>query len=329
MDSIALGTAEMGTSSDGVRCVAEISFDLNKLAEISAPVGGIIKSVDVDLGSHVKEQQVVSRVWSATIAEAVAKAVLTHQTLERERKLRAQRVTSERDLQQAEAEHRAACQQARTLGFSEEQIDSFGAHPEDPVMLEVRAPFAGEIVERWAVQGALMEPGKPLFKIADRSTMWAMLSIPESALGRVREGQEVELRIDSLPGEIIKGKLTWVDAKVNDCTRMALGRAEVPNPRGVLRANMFAGARIITQEPNEAMLVPDAAVQTVEGRPVVFVKLEDDLYEARVIRAGTRHAGKLEVIEGLDGKEQLVLANSFPLKSQLLISRLGAGCAHE
>jgi cobalt-zinc-cadmium efflux system membrane fusion protein len=62
---------------------------------------------------------------------------------------------------------------------------------------------------------------------------------------------------------------------------------------------------------------------------VVFVKLEDDLYEARVIRAGTRHAGKLEVIEGLDGKEQLVLANSFPLKSQLLISRLGAGCAHE
>ena len=58
----------------------------------------------------------------AIIAEAVAKAVLSHQTLEREQKLRADRVTSEKDLQQAEAEHRAACQQLRMLGFTEEQI---------------------------------------------------------------------------------------------------------------------------------------------------------------------------------------------------------------
>jgi hypothetical protein len=56
----------------------------------------------------------------AAIAEAVAKAVLSHQTLERERKLRAERVSSEKDLQQAEADHRAACQQLRTQGFTED-----------------------------------------------------------------------------------------------------------------------------------------------------------------------------------------------------------------
>ena len=68
----------------------------------------------------------MAKIWSASIAEAVAKAVLSHQTLDRERKLRADRVTSEKDLQQAEAEHRAACQQLRTLGFTEEQIDALG-----------------------------------------------------------------------------------------------------------------------------------------------------------------------------------------------------------
>lgn len=160
-------------------CYAELAFNQNKLAQIAAPVGGIVQSVEADLGSKVEDRQCVATLWSAAIAEAVARAVLTHQTLDRERKLRAERVTSEKDLQQAEAEHRAACQQARTLGLSEEDIDRMGSKPNDPVFLEVRAPFAGEIIERTAVHGALVEAGKPLFMVADRSVMWAMLNIPE------------------------------------------------------------------------------------------------------------------------------------------------------
>ncbi len=62
----------------------------------------------------------MAKIWSASIAEAVAKAVLSHQTLDRERKLRADRVTSQAALEEAEATHRAACQQLRTLGFTEE-----------------------------------------------------------------------------------------------------------------------------------------------------------------------------------------------------------------
>ena len=102
---------------------AELAFNQNTPAQVAAPVGGIVQEVSVDLGCKVAEHQVVAKIWSAAIAEGVAKAVLTHQTLERERKLRAERVSSEKDWQQAEAEHRAACQQARTLGFTEEDIN--------------------------------------------------------------------------------------------------------------------------------------------------------------------------------------------------------------
>ena len=99
-------TPTVGTIADAVECYAELTFNQNKLAQIAAPVGGIIQEVPVDLGSKVEEKQAVAKIWSASIAEAVAKAVLSHQTLDRERKLRADRVTSEKDLQQAEAEHR-------------------------------------------------------------------------------------------------------------------------------------------------------------------------------------------------------------------------------
>lgn len=319
----------VGSIADGVECYAELTFNQNKLAQIAAPVGGIIHEVSADLGSKVGENQVVAKVWSAAIAEGVAKAVLTHQTLERERKLRVERVTSEKDLQQAEADHRAACQQARTLGFSEEDIDRMKGSPNEPVYLDVRAPFAGEIVERTAVRGALVDAGKPLFTLADRTVMWAMLNIPESALGRVKEGQTVQLRLESLPGRTFTGRLTWIGAEVDEKSRMARARAEVPNPDRVLKARMFAQARILTRNSEGAILLPSSAIQQMEGKSFVFVKIAADLFDARVVRLGARSDGKVEIVEGLQPKEQVAVEHAFCLKSAFLISRLGAGCADD
>jgi cobalt-zinc-cadmium efflux system membrane fusion protein len=322
-------TPTVGTIADAVECYAELTFNQNKLAQIAAPVGGIIQEVPVDLGSKVEEKQPVAKIWSASIAEAVAKAVPSHQTLDRERKLRADRVSSEKDLQQAEAEHRASCQQLRTLGFTEEQIDALGAKPHEQVLMEVRAPFAGEIVERFAVRGALVEAGKSLFTLADRSVMWAMLNIPESALARVKVGQTVELLVESLPGQTFSGKLTWIGAEVDEKSRMARARAEVANPEGLLKSRMFAQARILTRSADGALLLPPSAIQRMEGKSFVFVKLADDLFDARVVRLGAKFDGKVEISEGLKPQEVVVVNHGFPLKSAFLISRLGAGCADD
>jgi cobalt-zinc-cadmium efflux system membrane fusion protein len=319
--------ATVGTISGGVDCYAELAFNQNKLAQIAAPVGGIVQEVQADLGSKVEERQCVAKLWSAAIAEAMAKAVLTHQTLERERKLRADRVTSEKDLQQAEADHRAACQQARTLGFSEEDIDRMATKPNEPVFLEVRAPFAGEIIERTAVRGALVEAGKPLFTVADRSVMWAMLNIPEAALAQVKVGQKVELRVESLSSRVFTGKLAWIAAEVDDKSRMARARAEIANQDGVLKAKMFARARILTESREAAVVVPASAIYAMEGKPFVFVRLADDLFEARAVTTGLRHDGRLEVVEGLKPQEIVVVNHGFAIKSQWLSSRMGAGCA--
>lgn len=320
---------ETGAISEGVECYAEISFNQNKFAQIAAPVSGIIQEVIADLGNRVEEKQTVAKIWSASIAEAVAKAVLTHQSLDRERRLRADRVTSEKDLQEVEAAHRSACQQLRTLGFTEEQIDELSNKPQESVLLEVRAPFAGEIVERTAVRGALVEAGKPLFTLADRSTMWAMLNLPETALARAQVGQTVELRTDSLPGRSFTGRLTWIGPEVEERTRMARARAEVANPDGVLRARMFVQARILTRSAEAALLIPASAVQYVEGRPMVYVKLGDDLFDARSVRLGAKSNDVLEVLEGLKPGEEIAVTHGFALKSALLISRLGAGCADD
>jgi multidrug efflux pump subunit AcrA (membrane-fusion protein) len=123
----------------------------------------------------------------------------------------------------------------RTFGFTEEQVDELADRPAAEVLLDVRAPFAGEIVERTAVRGAVVEAGRSLFTVADRATMWAMLRVPESALADVCEGQTVELRVESLPGRVFTGRLTWVGASLDERTRLVRARAEFANPDGLLR----------------------------------------------------------------------------------------------
>ncbi|MFO1512090.1 MAG: efflux RND transporter periplasmic adaptor subunit [Verrucomicrobiota bacterium] len=322
-------TPEAGTMAEGIECVAEVSFNLNKLAQITARVSGEVQSVDVDLGTKVEEEQTVAKIWSASIAEAVAKAVLSHQTLDRERKLRVERVTSEKDLQEAEATHRAACQQLRTLGFSEAQVEELSVTPQEQVLMDVRAPFAGEIVDRMAVRGALVEAGKPLFTLVDHSTVWAMLQVPEGVLARVQVGQTVELRVDSLPGKTFTGKLTWIGPAVDDRTRMARARAEFANPDRLLKDKMFATGRILTRQSEGAMLVPPAAIQHIGGKPFVFVKLGDDLFDSRAVTLGAKFDGRQEIISGLTPQDQIAVSHAFAIKSAMLMSRLGAGCADD
>jgi cobalt-zinc-cadmium efflux system membrane fusion protein len=329
MVGVQTATPEIGAIADGIECVAEVSFNLNKLAQIAAPVGGIVQTVDVDLGTKVEEKQTVAKLWSAAIAEAVVKAVLSHQTLDRERKLRIERVTSEKDLQEAEAAHRSACQQLRTLGFTEAQVEAFSVTPQEQVLMEVRAPFAGEIVERMAVRGALVEAGKPLFTLVDHATVWAMLQVPEGTLARVKTGQAVELRVDSLPGKTFLGKLTWIGPAVDERTRMARARAEFANPDRLLKDKMFATARILTRQTDRAMLVPRSAVQHVEGKPFVFVRQGEDLFDARAVTLGAKFNGRLEVLVGLKPAEQIAVNHAFAIKSAMLMSRLGAGCADD
>ena len=127
--------------------------------------------------------------------------------------------------------------------------------------------MAHEIVERNAVRGALVNPGQSLFALADCSTVWAMLQVPEATLARVKTGQTVELRVDSLPEKVFTGKLTWIGPAVDERTRMVRARAEFANPDRLLKDKMFVSTRILTRATARATLVPPAAIQRIEGRP--------------------------------------------------------------
>lgn len=332
-----------GQTSSTVTCLAEVGYNQNRRAEITPIVEGIIRAVPVDLGTQLKQGDLLAAIASIDISQAesaylsaVAQTRLAEETFKREQGLRSKAISPEQDLQRAraavdvaEAKRDSARQHLRTLGVDDEQIARLESTRRATGILELRAPFEGEVIERRSVPGAMAKAGEMLFRVADLSSMWATLTLPEAQLASVRVGQTVHLKLDAYPDEEFVGKLTWISSEVDETTRMAKARAEFDNPDGRLRANMFATAKVELSAPQNAVLIPDQSVQWLANRPFAFVRESRDLYSARPLLLGARTDGFRAVMAGLQAGENVVSEGSFSLKSQFLISRLGAGCVDD
>ena len=320
--------------------LGEIRLNENHVAAVTPLGAGVITEILVDVGDHVETGQLLATLNSPTVAEgksayrkALADVELKQQTFTREQFLVEQEISARQDIEiagaalasaRSEADH--ARQNLLNLGFTEAEVRAMGCGSSDSRM-HVRAPFSGTIVERSAVIGAATSAGESLFRVADLSSMWMELSVPENRLAQLKEGMPLAARFDAYPSMVFEGTLTWVGYRIDPATRMIEVRATLPNAQYLLKAGMFGKASLNAASTQAGVDVPQDAVQLVDGRPVIFAKLDDTLYETRLIEAGAISNGRVAVLAGLSSAEEIVLGESHVLKSEFLKARLGAGCA--
>lgn len=332
---------EAGASGPTFLC--RVAYNQNHYAQITPLVAGVVQRVRVDYGSEVGKGQTLVEIASPEIARAKADYVsalselgLKEGVARREKSLSEKQVSSRQESELAEAEYRkaraeaaTARQQLQNFGFSEEEIAALAGNPTASSVLRIRAPFSGTIVARKAVAGEAVSPEIPLFALADLSTMWLELSVPADAFASVHVGDPVSASFDGLPGVQLPGKLIWISSAVDATSRMVKARALVRNPRAILKDGLFGKARLPLAAPGRRLGLPEGAVQRIEGEDVVFVKLEEDLYEVRKVRKENAEAGRVSIVSGLSPEEDVVVAGSFTVKSEFLKSRLGAGCTND
>ena len=208
-----------------------------------------------------------------------------------------------------------------------QEIDEVARGHATDSTLSVRAPFAGTIIERDAARGAAVEPGDALFRVADLSTMWMEFAIPESQIAAVPTGTRIQARFEAYPGVSFDGEVQWIAASLDAQTRMVKARAVLANPQGLLKDGSFGRVSLAGFAEKAGLSVPSSAIQNVDGRPVVFRKLEDDLFETRPVELGAASNGHVVILAGLASDDQIVTEGSYVVKSELLKARLGAGCA--
>jgi cobalt-zinc-cadmium efflux system membrane fusion protein len=176
------------------------------------------------------------------------------------------------------------------------------------------------------VLGAKAGPETALATLADTSSMWAMLDVSEWDATLVRPGQPVKVRVDGLVGLVFEGKLTWVSAEVRPRTRFVRARAEIANPRGLLRANQFARATVSVSAPRGGVSVPVESVQSLGNGHVVFLRLREGVYEPRVVVLGRTDGTRVHVTGRVKVGDAVVTTGAFLLRTELSRDAIGSGC---
>lgn len=263
--------------------------------------------------------------WLAARArerEARSRLEIARLHLERERKIRGSGLRVAREVAEAEAEVARA---RAEVGASLESLELLGADPASGTSsLTLRAPISGLVVDRPAGLGQQVGPGEPLARLLDPSRLWLWLQLHEGDLARVRPGAPVEVRVSS---RTFSGRISYISPQMDTHTRTVPARVEVAND-GTLKPGMYASARIAAGGGRPAVVVPAAAVQSVEGQDVVYVEGEPGRFRRQPVVLGARQADLVEVVGGLQAGQRVAVAGTFFLKSEDQKEALEGGEEH-
>lgn len=193
------------------------------------------------------------------------------------------------------------------------RVESFGVDPRDVDLIwkqgvqrtvPVRAPLGGVVIRKDAVVGGYVQPGAPLYTIADLATVSVLGDLLDADVGLVRAGQVATVLVRSLPGETFSGKVLFVAPVLDTPGGSAQVRIDLPNPGLRLRPGSLATLRL-TLPPHPALAVPAAAVADAGAGPSVFVPAGDG-FRRRPVAVGARSGDLIEILSGLAAGEQVV-----------------------
>jgi cobalt-zinc-cadmium efflux system membrane fusion protein len=325
----------------------EIKFDERRVTHIAPSSEAMVRAVRVSLGQRVQAGEALVELESVALGEAQSQYLeargaleLARRAAERAESLHQEKIASEKEWLQARSDHetaeirtRAAREKLVRLGLSGSEVESLPGRggTAGRGTLVLRAPSAGVVLEMHAVPGELVRPDQSILTVGDLSDLWLWADLYEDQLGRVVANEKGSLRagvtVKAYPGEIFPGTVDFVGPTMDEKTRTVKVRIAVKNAQGKLRSGMFAAVQLYLPGEVEALALPRSAVLTDEGRSFVFVHQQGEFYMRRPVQTGRASLDWIEVTSGLAGGETVVSSGAFLLKSDVLRSKMGAGCA--
>ena len=305
------------------RLLGRIDYDERSLRTVTAWVGGRIERLHVSTtGERVRRGQAIATLYSPEMYTAHQDLIQARQQFER-----LQETATPSAGRAAQAALNASRDRLRLLGVPDGELRTMERAAKPSERVRIRTPFRGTVIERLATQGNYVETGSGLYRVADLSTLWVQLDAYESDLSMLKTGQQVSIRVEALPGEAFKGRVTFVDPVLDPNTRTARVRIEVKNQDRRLRPGMFVEASVQSDTNHgpaaEAPVVVPATAPLFTGRrSVVYVELEDTeepTYEARVVTLGPRMGDLYPVLAGLEEGERVVIHGAFAIDADLQI----------
>lgn len=314
-----------------LRLSGTVTYNAFETTPVITQVSGPVSRIVAVPGQVVRAGQPLLYVSSPDFAQmrsnylkARSAADVAEKNYTRAKDLYAHHAIAEVDLLQAEsnrAQTRADLQSTeqalKVLGLRQlEQMANAPDSPEIPVL----APIAGEVVERLASPGQVVQAGATqVFTITNMGTVWVLANVYERDLGYVHIGDPVAIQTDAYP-TTFRGRISYVAAAVDATTRTLQVRIVTNNPGGKLKKDMYVTATVVAGSFPDALTVPDSALlRNDENQPFVYVARGQNEFGQQLVSIGESHNGRTQILSGLrvgervvaDGSLFLQFANSF------------------
>jgi Cu(I)/Ag(I) efflux system membrane fusion protein len=303
-----------------VRAAGRVEVDERRVFAVAPKFEGWIERLHVNTtGQPVARGQALFEVYSPELVSAQREYQVAARGIEQ---LAGATGEAQASMRQVAA---SALARLRNWDISAEQIERLkagGSGDNVRRTLTYRAPAAGVILEKKAVQGMRFMPGEALYQIADVATVWVLADVFERDIGALRVGQAAQVSIDAFPGRRFAGKLDYIYPTLNAQTRTVPVRIVLANPRGELRPAMYAnvelkvGAGASGTAGAAVLAVPVSAVIDGGSQQRVIVQLAAGRFEPRAVKLGLRGDDYVEVKEGIREGEQVVVAANFLIDSE-------------
>jgi Cu(I)/Ag(I) efflux system membrane fusion protein len=297
------------------RAVGRVTYDETKLTDVTLKVGGFVQKLFVSrTGQRVEQGQPLFELFSPELFGAEQDFLLTATTP----------VAAGAAPDRATPLARAGRQRLRLLGLSDAQIDAIAARGTPAETITFPSPASGFVIEKDVVEGAAVEAGMRVFRLAKLDKVWVEAEIYEADLPHVHVGQPATVTLDYVPGRSYEGKVTYVYPFLDATARTLRVRVELANRDLELRPGMYASVRLASDAVPRVQ-VPTSAVVYTGPRRLVFVDLGGGHFRPEEVRVGAEANGKYEVLAGLEPGDRVVTSGVFLVAAE---ARIGSAAKY-
>ncbi|MBI1373617.1 MAG: efflux RND transporter periplasmic adaptor subunit [Phycisphaera sp.] len=299
-----------------IRAVGTVDYDETGVRDVNIKINGWIEKLHVDyLGARVTKDQPLFELYSPELYSAQEEYLLAWGNRD---KIGAAFVP-----EAAEAA-KQLLESARTklsyFDITPQQIAALQASGKPAKTMTIRSPHTGVVIAKHANEGMKVDPGMQVFRIADLSKVWVMVTLYEQQLPFVTVGQRAVMTLPYIPGQTFEGKVIYIYPYLDTKTRSVQIRLEFDNSNGVLKPGMYANVELMGTLAETTTLAPRSAVIDTGQRAVAFVSQGEGKFEPRDVVLGPEtDDGKVQVLDGLRPGEMVVTSGQFLIDSEAKI----------
>jgi Cu(I)/Ag(I) efflux system membrane fusion protein len=299
---------------DVFRAVGRVTYDESTLADVNLKVRGWITKLYVnETGQRVTRGQTLFTMYSPELYNAEQDFLLATQG-------GAAGASSHGEgPSRTELFGRASRQRLHLLGLTDSQIDTIAKNGKPSEDLAIPSPASGFVIEKNVVEGASVDAGMRLYRIAALNKVWVEAEVYEADLAHVRVGQQASVTLDYLPGRVYQAKVAYVYPYLDPATRTGRVRLEIANKELDLRPGMYASVEL-SSDLGARVQVPVAAVVYTGPRRLVFVDLEGGRFRPQEVQVGIESNGMYDVLSGLAPGDLVATSGVFLIAAEARIT---------